>query len=56
MFLWNTDAPGGNKFMQNLKVLHFDPALSKGHEMTVRCEQQKDKFTVQVWLLFRHLA
>ena len=27
MCLWNTDAPGGNKFKiwENLLVLHFDP-------------------------------
>ena len=51
MCLWNTDAIGGNK-VQIWKVLHFDPAPTQGHVMSVNYEQPFDEFKVQVWLFY----
>ena len=41
-----------SKYGKNLYVLHFDPAPSKAHGMSVKYEQPIDEVTVQVWLLY----
>ena len=54
MCLWNTDAPGGNKFKiwQNSKSQILTPPHPQGHVMSMKCEQSLDELTVQVWLLY----
>ena len=42
--LWNTDAIGGNK-VQIWKTLHFDPAPTQGHVISVNNEQPFDELT-----------
>ena len=38
--------------MAKISVLHFDPAPSKGHVISVKCEEPINELTVQVWLLY----
>ena len=57
MWLWNTDAPGGNKvklLTKNSKSYILTPPHPKGHVMSVKNEQPLDEHTVQVWLLYDH--
>ena len=42
------------KIWQNLKVPHFDPALTQRHVMSGKCEQPNDELTVLVSLLYDH--
>ena len=56
MCLWNKDAPSGNKvqILQNLYVLHFDPAPPPGACHVSELWGTIDELTVQVWLLYHH--
>ena len=57
MYLWNTDAPGGNKvklWQKSLSPTFWPRPTPQGHVMSVKCEQPLDELTVQVLLLYDH--
>ena len=57
MCLWNTDAPGSNKvkiWENSLSPTFWPCPTSKGHVMSVKCEEPIDDLTIQVWLLYHH--
>ena len=57
MCLWNTDAPGSNKFkiwQKSFKSYILTPPNPQGQLMSVKCEEPIIELTVQIWLLYHH--